>query len=156
MRVLLAVDGSRHSQLATAAVAEHPWPDGTIVQVLTVIHVAAPLIIDPACIMAAAHVDLVAEQRRLSSAVIESAVEAIRKKAPGVTVTTKVVEGNPKDAILEEAREWDADLIVVGSHGYGRLKRAVLGSVAGAVVADAPCSVCVARDKQHDLEHAAA
>jgi nucleotide-binding universal stress UspA family protein len=66
-----------------------------------------------------------------------------------------VVEGNPRDAILDEAREWNADLIVVGSHGYGRLKRMMLGSVAGAVVANAPCSVHVAREK-HDVEHAAA
>ncbi len=155
MRVLLAVDGSPHSQLAVAAVADRPWPDGTIVEVLTVIHAAAPLAIDPAFVMAAAHVDQIAEQRHLSSAVVDAAVEEIRKKAPDLTVTTRVVEGNPKDAILEEAREWRADLIVVGSHGYGRLKRMVLGSVAAAVVANAPCSVHVARTK-HDLEHAAA
>jgi nucleotide-binding universal stress UspA family protein len=156
MRVLLAVDGSRYSQLAVAAVAEREWPDGTIVQVITVIHAAAPLMIDPAFIMAAAHVDQIAEQRRRSSAIIDSAVETIRKEAPGVAVTTKVVEGNPKEVIVEEAREWDADLIVVGSHGHGRFKRAVLGSVAGAVVANAPCSVCVARDKRPGVEHAAA
>ena len=95
------------------------------------------------------------KQRHLSSAVVDSAVEEIRKKAPGLTVTTNVVEGNPKDAILEESRQWGADLIVVGSHGYGRLKRMVLGSVAGAVVANAPCSVHVARAK-HDVAHAAA
>ncbi len=155
MKVLLAVDGSHHSQLAVAAVAERPWPEGTIVQVLTVIHAAAPLAIDPAFLLAAAHVEQIAEQRRRSSAVVESAADEIRTKSPDLTVTTKAVEGNPKDAILEEAREWDADLIVVGSHGYGRFKRMVLGSVAGAVVANALCSVHVVRDKQ-DVEHAAA
>ncbi len=155
MKVLLAVDGSPHSQLAVDAVAERPWPDGTIVQVLTVIHASAPLAIDPAFVIAAAHVDQVAEQQRLSSAVVDSAVEEIRKKAPGLTVVTKVIEGNPKDAIIDESREWGADLVVVGSHGYGRLKRMVLGSVAGTVVANAHCSVHVARDT-HDPEHAAA
>ena len=53
----------------------------------------------------------------------------------------------PKDAIVNEAREWDADLIVLGSHGYGRVKRLVLGSVAAGVVASAPCSVQVVRSK---------
>jgi nucleotide-binding universal stress UspA family protein len=66
---------------------------------------------------------------------------------------TKILEGNAKDVIVEEAREWRADLIVVGSHGYGRLRRIVLGSVAGAVVPNAPCSVqgraAVGRDRQH-------
>ena len=61
--------------------------------------------------------------------------------------TTKIVEGIPKDAIVQEAAEWGADLIVMGSHGYGRFRRMVLGSVAGAVVAGAPCSVQVVRAK---------
>ena len=65
------------------------------------------------------------------------------------------IDPETADAILEEAREWDADIIIVGSHGYGRLKRMVLGSVAGAVVANAHCSVLVAREKPH-AQHAAA
>ena len=101
MRVLLAVDGSPHSQRAVAEVAERRWPDGTVVEVLTVIHAAAPLAIAPAFVIAAAHVDQTAEQRRQSSGVVESAVDEIRVKAPGLTVTTKVVEGNPTDAVLE-------------------------------------------------------
>jgi nucleotide-binding universal stress UspA family protein len=68
-------------------------------------------------------------------------------------VSTKILEGVPKDVIVEEAREWDADLIVVGSHGYGRVQRLVLGSVAAAVVASAPCSVQVVRAK-HAVEAA--
>jgi nucleotide-binding universal stress UspA family protein len=38
----------------------------------------------------------------------------------------------------------------VGSHGYGFITRLILGSVAGAVVADAPCSVLVVRQRAHD------
>ena len=155
MRVLLAVDGSSHSHVAVEEVAERLWPEGTIIEVLTVIHAAAPLAIDPAFVFAAAHVQQTDEQRHLVSNVLESAAGRIREKAPHLAVTTKVVEGSPKDVIIEEAREWNADLIVVGSHGYGRLKRMVLGSVAGAVVASAPCSVHVARAR-HDVDHAAA
>ena len=156
MKVLLAVDGSPHSHIAVAEVAERPWPDGTVVEVLTVIHAAAPMVLDPAFAVAAAHAEQIEEEQRgLAATVVESAVQQIRMKAPKLTAATKVVDGNPKDAILEEAREWGADLIVVGSHGYGRLKRMVVGSVAGAVVANAPCSVHVARQK-HGVEHAAA
>ena len=54
--------------------------------------------------------------------------------------------------IVEEADAWDANLIVMGSHGYGRFRRMILGSVAGAVVANARCSVQVVRAKHllHD------
>ena len=147
MKVLLAIDGSPHSDAAVAEVARRPWPSGTVVKILTVIHSVVPLMIDPALIMAAVHVDQLAEQRRLASTFLDAAVKHIQADAAGVEVTTKVLEGSPKDVIVDEAREWDADLIVVGSHGYGRLQRMVLGSVAGAVVASAPCSVQVVRDR---------
>ena len=58
---------------------------------------------------------------------------------PHLDVTTKVVEGVPKDVIVLEATEWHADRAMLGSHGYGKVGRAVLGSTA-AVAAEAPCS----------------
>jgi nucleotide-binding universal stress UspA family protein len=81
----------------------------------------------------------------------------IRNALPDVSVTTKVMEGSPKDMIVEEAQDWGADLIVLGSHGYGRVRRVLLGSVASAVVAEAPCSVQVVRAKhlQDNAESAA-
>ena len=49
--------------------------------------------------------------------------------------------------ILEEAREWGADLIVVGSHGRRGLERFLLGSVADSIAIHAECSVEVIRQK---------
>jgi nucleotide-binding universal stress UspA family protein len=94
------------------------------------------------------------ELRRDAPGLVEAASKMIRDADPGISVATKIIEGIPEDAIVEEARSWGADLIVLGSHGYGRMRRVVLGSVAGAVVAKAPCSVQVVRAK-HLLEHAA-
>ncbi len=65
----------------------------------------------------------------------------IRDADPGISVTTKIVEGIPDVAIVEEAQSWNADLIAFGSHGYDRRRRVVLGSVARAVAAMAFCSV---------------
>lgn len=56
-------------------------------------------------------------------------------------VTVQVLAGSPQSVILEEAERWKADLIVVGSHGYGTWHRLVLGSVSQAVVSHAKCSV---------------
>ena len=47
--------------------------------------------------------------------------------------------------IVEEAERWGADLILVGSHGYGSVKRFMLGSVSQAVATHAPCSVEIVR-----------
>ncbi len=62
-----------------------------------------------------------------------------------MTVSAKSLEGVPKDVIVREATEWGADRIVLGSHGYGPIGRAVLGSTAAGIAADAPCSVHIVR-----------
>jgi nucleotide-binding universal stress UspA family protein len=54
-------------------------------------------------------------------------------------------EGKPADEIVSSAQEWQADMIVVGSHGRGGLGRALLGSVADSVTRHAPCPVLVVR-----------
>jgi len=56
-----------------------------------------------------------------------------------------VEEGDPKDVLLEEARNWNADAIFVGARGLGRVDRFLLGSVSSATVAHAPCTVEVVR-----------
>jgi nucleotide-binding universal stress UspA family protein len=53
--------------------------------------------------------------------------------------------GMPEQILLETAKEWNADLIVVGSHGRGFWGRMLLGSVTDALVHHAPCSVLVVR-----------
>ena len=53
--------------------------------------------------------------------------------------------GHPAEVIAKVAAEWPADLIVIGSRGLGGLGRALLGSVADAVVRHAPCPVLVTR-----------
>jgi nucleotide-binding universal stress UspA family protein len=155
MKVLLAIDGSPHSHAAVVEVATRPWPDGTEVLVLTVVHSSIPMFLDPSFIAAAAHMEQTLDRRRDAPALVEAAADILRTGDSVVTVATRIVEGVPKDAIVEEAKSWGADLIVLGSHGHGRIGRVVLGSVAGAVVANAPCSVQVVRAR-HLLETAEA
>jgi nucleotide-binding universal stress UspA family protein len=62
-----------------------------------------------------------------------------------VPVSTEVITGSTKRTIVEEAEDWGADLIVVGSHGYHNWERMLLGSVSQSVAAHAPCSVLIVR-----------
>jgi nucleotide-binding universal stress UspA family protein len=148
MKILLAIDGSPHSEAAIVDVAGGSWPDGTAIEILSVIHDFAPSAIDPAIVMPAVYVEQIEQRRRHPTMLVNAARDRIEGDAWGLHVTTKIIEGNPKDAILDEARQWGADLIVVGAGGYGGRKRMVLGSVARSVAANAPCSVQVVRDKQ--------
>lgn len=63
---------------------------------------------------------------RDSSLNIEAA-EKIRTARPGLEVLTAILEGSPKKAIVKEAKRWGAELILVGSHGYGAVESFVLG-----------------------------
>jgi nucleotide-binding universal stress UspA family protein len=153
VRVLLAIDGSAHSTAAVTEVAARVWPEGTLVRVLTVLHAATPLMLDPGFVIAAIHVEQTRELARQAPKMLAAVSRRIRRRSPGVAVSTSIREGVPKDVIVEEAREWGADLIVMGSHGYGFAKRLMLGSVAAAVVASAPCSVQVVRP-QHTTQAA--
>ncbi len=53
--------------------------------------------------------------------------------------------GDPAASITDAARDWQADLVVIGSHGREGVDRIVLGSVARGVARKAPCPVLIVR-----------
>ena len=57
------------------------------------------------------------ELQRDSPALVEAASKMIRDADPGISVTTIDRRGIPKDAIVQEAQDWGADLIVLGLTG---------------------------------------
>jgi nucleotide-binding universal stress UspA family protein len=85
------------------------------------------------------------ELRRRAPELLGTAAEQIRRAHPNLLVTTKVLEGTPRNVIVQEAADRKADLIVLGSHGHGRVRQALLGSVATGVAADALCAVEIIR-----------
>lgn len=89
--------------------------------------------------------ELVQRQRAEALRHLNAAIDVLKQNAPQLVVTGILREGRPKDAILDEAEHWGAELIVVGSHGYGAIRRLFLGSVSLALAANAPCSVEIVR-----------
>lgn len=79
------------------------------------------------------------------------AADEIEERAPDLSVTPVLLEGRPKDVILDEAEKWFPDLIVVGSHGYGKVRRIFLGSVSLAIALNASCSVEIVRCPESPL-----
>jgi len=145
MKILVAIDGSKYGGAALEELIRRSWPAGTEVRVVSVIH-PIPLVTDPILVLAAGHVESLKNEEARAPRDVARAMEEIMGRAPGLAITTKVLDGDPKTAIIEEARRWGADLILVGSHGRGAAKL-VLGSVAQAVAANAPCSVEIVRLK---------
>jgi nucleotide-binding universal stress UspA family protein len=152
MKVLLAIDGSPCSEEAVKEVAIMQWPAGTQVKVLSVATVPRPNAPDPLHIVGPMRLKLLeSEEARLRDLVARTA-DWLRDNAveKNLQIETAVVEGDPKVVIIEEAEHWGADLIVVGCHGYGPVKRFLLGSVSLAVAVHAPCSVEIVRHHHRD------
>ena len=75
-----------------------------------------------------------------------------RKQIDPVTpVHPLVCIGKPFDEIVKTAKTFNADLIILATHGRTGLKRALLGSTAEQVVRHATCPVLVVREKDHDF-----
>ncbi|MDD1661352.1 MAG: universal stress protein [Methanomicrobiales archaeon] len=68
-----------------------------------------------------------------------------RAESQGIGITTHLKEGHAGNEILKLARELDADLIVVGSHGKSELDRILLGSISSFVVGHSTVSTLVVR-----------
>ena len=92
-----------------------------------------------------------AQKEQIDSAktLIENTAQLLIDKFGGDAVQHEVVEGYIKDSILEIAKHWPADLIVVGSHGRRGFTKFLLGSVSEAIVAHAPCSVEIVKLREH-------
>ncbi|MFI5115663.1 MAG: universal stress protein [Terriglobales bacterium] len=75
-------------------------------------------------------------------------VAAFRARLPSESSALEFVQlGRAAAEVVSAAKCWPADLIVIGSHGRGGIERALLGSVAEAVVRRAPCPVLVIKAK---------
>lgn len=155
MKVLVPIDGSEASIAAVQEVAHCPLPPGSTIELLYAIHSRLPVIPDfpPwAVTIAAAHGESVRAQTKHAPEVLAAAARHLESHQRQATVLTKTVEGVPKEEILREAIAWGADRIVLGSHGRGRAQRAVLGSTASAVAAEAPCTVQIARPRRAAMQ----
>jgi nucleotide-binding universal stress UspA family protein len=73
--------------------------------------------------------------------------EYVPRVPPELRGRVEVVVGVPWQAICDRARAEEADLVVIGSHGYGGLER-LLGTTAAKVVNHAPCTVVVVREPE--------
>jgi nucleotide-binding universal stress UspA family protein len=98
-----------------------------------------------------------AEIRLLEKAhtAMEALVASQRESLDGLMFTADVSTGSAFAEIVNRAREWQADLIVLGAKGVSTLEELVIGGTAEHVVKEAPCSVFVVRPGE-ELENSSA
>jgi nucleotide-binding universal stress UspA family protein len=143
MKIILATDGSPCSERAVEETARRPWPADTQVRIVSVVEPPAPLVAEPYMGVSNYFEEVEALKKKQAEEAVERAAKRLR--AGDLQVSTEVLVGSPKRRIVEEADEWAADLVVVGSHGYHTWERMLLGSVSQSVAAHAACSVEIVR-----------
>jgi nucleotide-binding universal stress UspA family protein len=152
LKVLVPIDGSAASIAAVQEVAHCTLPPHSAIELLYAIHSRLPVIPDfpPwAVTIAAAHGEIIRAHTRHAPEVLAAAAKRLQIHQRQATIVSKTVEGVPKDEILREASEWGAGRIVLGSHGRGHADRAILGSTAAAVAAEAACTVVIVRPRSN-------
>lgn len=149
MRILLAVDGSEYGNAAADAVAARPWPANSVIKVLSAIEPLYYPTTETWVLPENYYSEMEATAKEQAQKAVNRALETLRGNKTGpIEIIGEVKSGAAKEVILDEAKHWDADLIVVGSHGYRALERFLLGSVSNTVALHAPCSVEIVRRKR--------
>jgi nucleotide-binding universal stress UspA family protein len=147
MKVLAAIDGSCQSQSVIDALAQRVWEARTVIKLVTVIDPCAgpyrtkggyasiekPLAEAPS----QAHQNLAQFAQLLS--------HRLGPQNTSVLIDPEIIVGHATDTILALAENWQADLVVVGSHGRRRLEEVLLGSVSKAVLDHAMTNVLIAK-----------
>jgi nucleotide-binding universal stress UspA family protein len=143
-RIMVPVDGSHTSDLGLAAAIRMARNQKAQ---LCVLHVVDEEVVTRNVEAGAAEMDRLLESLREGGRRIleraQAAVRAQRVKSKGVLVENMV--RSVSDVIVDQARKWRADLIVMGTHGRRGITRVLLGSAAEGVVRAAPVPVLLVR-----------
>lgn len=133
--ILVALDGSPREAEVFRTAARLAAADGAVVHACRAVTIPIGLP-DAVWSMSMSQLDatLVAE----ASKALKQQTESV----PGVVPHVRL--GQPADVVCDIAKEVGADLVVIGSHGYGPIER-LLGTTASKIVHRAPCSVLVVR-----------
>ncbi len=150
MKILIATDGSDFSRVAIEECCRILSISATTpIKIVSIYEQMAPMATEPFAISAQYYQEMMDLERKQCLTFVEDSAAQIKRSFPdsNLSVETEVRLGTPARVIVDEAKEWQADLIVVGSHGRGFWGRLTLGSVSDAVVHHAPCSVLIARQE---------
>ncbi len=138
-RILLATDGSPHAELAALKAVDLAHSTGARLHVVAVGRTFPTAVYD--VYTETGQEDL----RREAQEILDEQVRKIEEAGGTVAIAHLKMDERRDEAIVHLAEEIGADLIVIGSRGFGGLRRALLGNVADSVVRHAHCPVLVVR-----------
>jgi nucleotide-binding universal stress UspA family protein len=145
VKILLAVDDTPESMAALQSVIDRPWAENSSFRVLSVVEPFHPEYSGWHTSYVPIAIEAQKELVEATKKLVDETVSKLKEKFGEANVSGEVREGYIKESIVEGARDWQAEVIVMGTHGRRGLIKFLLGSVAEAVLAEAPCSVEIIR-----------
>ena len=136
-RVVVGVDKLGVKNKAVPQAARYAADRGLRLAIVSVVPTTSYLPMNSAELDRAVQEQLMAPAKELT----DSVAEELRKDFPGLEIETRVLEGRPADALVDASRT--AELLVMGTRGYGGFRGLLMGSVSQAALADAECPVMV-------------
>jgi nucleotide-binding universal stress UspA family protein len=157
MKILVATDGSAYSEMAQKDLLRAGLPQHFDAIVLSVANVFIPPNEDwvktDQMSQKAKGVKAIADfEMARAKEIADEGVKFLSDLFPGSNINAEVVADSPGLAILDRAKEWNADLIVVGARGLSALGRLILGSVSQKVVSHSHCPVRIARPSEKSFK----
>lgn len=153
MNILVAIDDSEFSRVVLESIMERPWQQGCIFKIISVVEPFHPEYAG----WHTSYIPLAIEAQKevvdAAQKLVDSAVASLKPRFGDTNVIGEVIEGYVTDKILETAKSWPAEMILVGSHGRTGFTKLFLGSVSEGVVSHAPCSVEVVKNPHHAHGH---
>ena len=135
-RVIVATDGTNNARAAVTTVRHFPWPAVTRVRV--VVARRSPTEYRRSILLTALD--------RSAEIAADHARRVLTPSWPDLDVV--IIDKAPVTAVLDQAKRFGADVIVVGWRGHGAVRRVLMGSVSRGIVRGAACSVLVVRRRQ--------
>lgn len=148
--VMLATDGSPTAEKATATAVDLARKLNTELVIVSVWDLPYPAY----SAMGFAPLPMNADLAKLGEDEAAKAVAeaASRAEEAGVETRISLLRGFPVDAICEASERFTPQFLVIGSHGWGAVKRAIFGSVSTGVLHHATCPVLVVRGESAERE----
>lgn len=140
--VVVGVDKLGAKNKAVQVAAEYAQNHGLTLAVVSVVPTTSYLPMNSAELERAVQDQLMAPAKQLT----ETVADELREMHPDLSIVTRVLQGRPADALVDASRT--ADLVVLGSRGYGGFRGLLMGSVSQAVLADTESPLMIVPNRE--------
>ncbi len=144
--ILLAIDQSIFSDAALAMALQQEWPQNAKIKIITVLAPSLELFgLDISVLPSSNIAEEQTRAGKASTAWLTKKTEQAIERFGQDRVSSEVLIGDAREIIINEAVEWSADLIIMGSHSRRGFSKFLLGSVSQSVSLHSPCSVLIVK-----------